>query len=167
MKPCRKALPALQRGPYGFATGLPLRFNGSPVATSGEPYGRKTAAFPTAKSSRETAKILASEPPGGLPGAASLDFPAKNKDENIKKSPKKGRKTSWNEENGGRNFVNLLHTSSSACPCFRESPHRHISPPFHSPFLRPIRRSLSHRDVYATPYVQKRGQICGKAIFFY
>ena len=42
---CRKGLTGLQRGRRCITTGLPLHDESGPVATSGGPYGKKTAAF--------------------------------------------------------------------------------------------------------------------------
>ncbi|MDE5948676.1 MAG: hypothetical protein K2G86_07870 [Prevotella sp.] len=69
-----------------------MDFNGSPGATPGGAFGRKTTAFAGEKSSKKTAKIFALETPGGLPGASSAVFPATNGGENIKKSYKKAEK---------------------------------------------------------------------------
>ena len=51
-KSCRKALPRLQRGPYGIATGGPLQPHKAAIATPGGPYGRKTGPFPDIKKIR-------------------------------------------------------------------------------------------------------------------
>ncbi len=65
---CRKALPGVQRGPYGFATGLPLHGESGSAVTPGEPYGRKKVVFLYIFQGHKLWEIFVPERPGGSCG---------------------------------------------------------------------------------------------------
>ena len=64
----RGGLPALQRGPYCIATGLPLQPDGVPVVTSRGPYGSSPTVFLRENDCQKLAKFCVSKEPGGPPG---------------------------------------------------------------------------------------------------
>lgn|GEM_PF-3703364 len=67
---CRKALPALQRGLYGSATGLPLLSNKAVITTQGDPYRNETATFPDKISNQKQEEISFWKSREGLTGTS-------------------------------------------------------------------------------------------------
>ena len=101
----RKALPALQRGPYCIATGLPLHHNNGPVADQGGPYGRKTRPFPVIFRRSKINKIHVPEKPGGPYGAPAPSIRVKKRAGNHRDRCQNGPKMSKNERFSEQDFV--------------------------------------------------------------
>ena len=106
----RKALPALQRGPYCIATGLPLHHNNGPVADQGGPYGRKTRLFPVIFRRSKINKIHASEKPGGPYGTPTPSIRMKKRAGNHRDRCQNGPKMSKNERFSEQDFVRKFIT---------------------------------------------------------
>jgi len=73
-KVSREGFTALQREPYGIATGLPLQCNSAPAIVSGGPYGKKMTAFPVKNRCQKPSSSSVLEKPGEPYGITIADF---------------------------------------------------------------------------------------------